>query len=114
MTSRAVAFITGASQGIGRAIALRLSDDGFDIAINDVHTSKEKFDVVGQEILAKGRRVCALLGDVSVEQEVVDMIATIIERLGRLDVASATFVTFIKFHVSFSCIDGRECGHLYH
>jgi NAD(P)-dependent dehydrogenase (short-subunit alcohol dehydrogenase family) len=113
MASRNVAFITGASQGIGRAIALRLADDGFDIAIDDVHSGKEKLDAVGQEILAKGRNVCIVLGDVSIEQDVEDMITTVIERMGRLDVASATFVT-IHLHISFSRVDGRERGDLYH
>ncbi|RDB27112.1 Diacetyl reductase [(S)-acetoin forming] [Hypsizygus marmoreus] len=84
-----VAFVTGASQGIGRAIALRLADDGFDVALNDLPSSKDKLDAVSKEITAKGRRTWIALGDISVEDNVQSMISTVVENLGQLDVMVA-------------------------
>ena len=53
MNNRAkVALITGAAQGIGRAIALRLAKDGTDIAVVDL--KKEKMDAVAKEVQALG------------------------------------------------------------
>lgn len=52
---KGTAIVTGASQGIGRAIALRLADDGFDVAINDLSAAKDNLETLRQEIVAKGR-----------------------------------------------------------
>ncbi|KAF8068077.1 hypothetical protein FPV67DRAFT_1669945 [Lyophyllum atratum] len=90
MASKGVAFITGAAQGIGRAVALRLADDGFDIAINDLPRSRESLDELSREIVDKyGRKVCRVLGDVSVETEVEAMVACVTEDLEKLDVMVA-------------------------
>jgi len=89
MTSHGIALVTGASQGIGKAIALRLAADGFDIAVNDVPAGKAKLDELSQEIVEKGRKTCILLGDVSVERDVEDMINAVVEHMGRLDVMVA-------------------------
>lgn len=48
-----VALVTGAGQGIGRAIALRLAHDGADIAIVDLNEDKTKS--VADEVKAVGR-----------------------------------------------------------
>jgi NAD(P)-dependent dehydrogenase (short-subunit alcohol dehydrogenase family) len=52
-TRKGVALITGASRGIGRGIALRLVDDGYDIAAND-QTSTNELDTVVKETKKKG------------------------------------------------------------
>jgi len=96
MTLHGVAFVTGASQGIGRAIALRLADDGFDIAINDLPTSKEKLDELSQVIADKGRNVCVLTGDVSVAKDVEDMVDAVGERMGHLDVVSPILLLLLS------------------
>ena len=58
-----VALVTGAGQGIGRGIALRLAKDGADIAIVD--KNGKTLAVVAKEIQALGRRVTTFLADVS-------------------------------------------------
>ncbi|KAG5642798.1 hypothetical protein DXG03_002103 [Asterophora parasitica] len=91
MASNGVAFVTGAAQGIGRAIALRLAEDGYDMAINDLARSRESLDQLSHEILQNhdGRKVCSVIGDVSVEGDVEAMIACVVEDLGHLDVMVA-------------------------
>jgi short chain dehydrogenase len=83
--SKGVAFVTGAARGIGCAIALRLADDGFDVAVNDLPNTPELVKVV-KEIEAKGRRAIAMPGDVSNESVVTDMIQQTVRELGSLDV----------------------------
>jgi meso-butanediol dehydrogenase / (S,S)-butanediol dehydrogenase / diacetyl reductase len=54
------AFITGASQGIGRAIACRLARDGHDISIVDIPSAKERVADVIQEIESYGRKAISV------------------------------------------------------
>lgn len=63
-----VALVTGAGQGIGRAIALRLAKDGADIALVDVKDDKIKS--VAEEIRALGREAVIYKADISVREEV--------------------------------------------
>ena len=58
-----VALVTGAGQGIGRAIALRLASDGGDIAIVDVNPGK--MESVAEEIRHLGRKATAFKADVT-------------------------------------------------
>lgn len=84
-----VALVTGAGQGIGRAIALRLAQDGFDVAVNDIPRSAEAVAGVVAEIEELGRRSAPALADVSDEQQVAAMVEAAVARLGRLDVTVA-------------------------
>ena len=86
MSSKGTALVTGAAQGIGEAIALRLADDGFDVAVNDIASKKEELDKLAAAITQKGRRTVAILADVSAEEEVKAMIDTVVKELGGLDV----------------------------
>jgi len=88
-SSKLVALITGASQGIGKAIALRLSDEGYDIALNDIPSSQEKLISLQEQIIIKGRRVCVAIADVSMETEVEEMIRKVVEELGSVDIMVA-------------------------
>lgn len=97
MTSKGVALVTGSSQGIGKAIALRLADDGYDLAINDVSRGKENLIILSKEIEAKGRKVFIFEGDVSIERDVVAMVEGAVEHLGGLDVVSSVSMIVVLF-----------------
>ena len=86
--SKGVAVVTGAAQGIGQGIALRLAEDGFDLVINDVPSNKENLDSTAELITSKGRRVLRVFGDVSREEDVEDIVDKAVAKLGSLDVVS--------------------------
>ncbi|KAI0945034.1 hypothetical protein AcW1_001823 [Taiwanofungus camphoratus] len=84
-----IAVVTGASQGLGLSIALRLADDGLDVAVNDLASKNAQIQEVVSQIEARGRRALAVPADVSREEEVQAMIMRVIEQLGGLDVMIA-------------------------
>jgi acetoin reductase-like protein len=84
-----IALITGAAQGIGRAIALRLADDGLDVAITDLKSQRTSLDNVADEVRAKGRRCLVLECDISQEEEVQRMVEAAEQCFNGLDVMVA-------------------------
>ncbi|KAI0261211.1 NAD-binding protein [Gloeopeniophorella convolvens] len=86
--AKGVALVTGAARGIGRTIALRLADDGYDVAVNDLPTTPDLDEVV-RAIEGKGRRALAAPADVSQEAEVAEMVQRAVDALGGLDVMVA-------------------------
>ena len=89
MSLSPVALVTGAAQGIGCAIALRLAADGFDVAINDRDHLKPSLKSLAGDISAKGRRVYIAIADVSSDEQVRAMVKIVVKELGSLDVASS-------------------------
>lgn len=83
-----VAIVTGAGQGIGEAIAVRLAKDGFDIALADL--PRANLDAVAKQVEQQGRKAVAITTDVSVKAEVDALVAKTVEKLGRLDGACAS------------------------
>lgn len=79
-----VALITGAGQGIGRAIALRLAKDGADIAITDLN--EQKMNAVAREVRATGRKATIFKADVSNRDEVYATIDHAEKDLGGFDI----------------------------
>ncbi len=79
-----VALVTGAAQGIGRGIALRLAKDGADIAIVDINS--EKLIKVAAEIKALGRKVTTFSADVSNRADVFAAVDHAEQQLGGFDI----------------------------
>lgn len=79
-----VALVTGAAQGIGRGIALRLAKDGFDIALVDLKA--DKLEVVKKEVEALGRRASTFSADVSKRDDIYAAIDHAEKELGGFDV----------------------------
>lgn len=80
-----VAFITGASRGIGAATALYFAKCGYDVAVNYLN-SKEQAEQVVSQIKALGKNAIALCGDVSDKSQVHNMIAECNKALGTISV----------------------------
>ena len=79
------ALVTGASRGIGRAVALALAEAGAEVVVN-YSSSPDAADAVVGEITGSGGRAYALQANVADEEAVNDLIKTVIERSGRIDV----------------------------
>jgi 3-oxoacyl-[acyl-carrier protein] reductase len=79
-----VAIVTGSGEGIGKAIALRLAEDGADIVVDDIDF--EKAQHVAALIKAIGRRALAVKADVTKSREVDEMFKTALRDLGKVDI----------------------------
>jgi glucose 1-dehydrogenase len=79
------ALVTGASSGIGRAIAVSLADAGADVVVNYV-SDPDKAMALVTDIRAKGGRAEALKADVSDETEVREMFRAMFEAFGTIDI----------------------------
>ena len=79
------ALVTGASSGIGRAIALSLGDAGADVVINYV-SDEDKAEGLAEQIRGKGSRALALRADVSDETQVHAMFGSMLKELGTIDI----------------------------
>lgn len=79
-----VAMITGASQGLGRALALAYAEEYARLVINA--RSEESIWPVAEEAEEKGAEVLALAADVSKSEDVRKIVDAAVERFGRIDV----------------------------
>ena len=80
-----VAWVTGSSTGIGRAIALKLADRGCDVTVHYNRNEKEAKEV-SERIRASGRDTLLVQGDVAEAEDVARMVREIEDRYGRLDI----------------------------
>jgi meso-butanediol dehydrogenase/(S,S)-butanediol dehydrogenase/diacetyl reductase len=79
-----VALVTGAGQGIGRAIALRLAKDGADVGILDV--KQDNMNTVADEIRKAGRKATTFKADVTKRDEIYAAIDHVEKELGGFDI----------------------------
>ena len=79
------ALVTGAQQGIGRAVALALADAGADVAINWLD-DRAAAEAVAGEVRAKGRKACLVQGSVGSFTEVARIVAEAHATLSGIDV----------------------------
>jgi 3-oxoacyl-[acyl-carrier protein] reductase len=80
-----VALITGSSRGIGRAIAIRMAQEGADVVINYVSNEEAASEVMSQ-VTRMGQRAAALRADVSREEDVRSMIEKAVRTMGKLHI----------------------------
>jgi len=81
-----VALVTGASRGIGRAIALRLSVHGAAVVLTSSASSAEALAAVTEEIRSRGGRAAALSADLAEAEERAELVVRAAEALGPIDI----------------------------
>lgn len=79
------ALVTGASRGIGRAIAVCLAEAGVDVAVNYAG-NKQAAQETAEAVRATGRKAIMLQGDVGSAEQAESMVKQTIEQLGKLDI----------------------------
>ncbi|CAE7118335.1 unnamed protein product [Rhizoctonia solani] len=81
-----VAIITGAAQGIGEAIAYRLSSNDINVALSDLPSKVQALEQVVKSIEGNGHKAISITCDVSNEDEVQAMVKRTIDTFGGLDI----------------------------
>lgn len=79
-----ISLVTGAGQGIGRAIALAFASECCSVIVNDINP--ETALSTAREIMAQGGTALPITADVSVRDDVSNMVEEIITNLGRIDI----------------------------
>ncbi len=85
MEERKVAFITGGSRGIGKEVALKFADNGYNIVINYV---SDKTDTKGleKEFTKRGVEALIIKADVTNTEQIENLVKEVIEKFGKIDV----------------------------
>jgi 3-oxoacyl-[acyl-carrier protein] reductase len=79
-----VALVTGAAQGIGKAVTLMLARHGADVIVADVNM--EKAEETAREVQTLGHQAMAVKLDVTRLQDVEATVATALQRFGKIDI----------------------------
>src|SRR5581483_6830260 len=80
-----IALVTGASRGIGRAIAIALARAGVDVAVN-YRANRDDAESAAAEVRQAGRRALAIQADVSNAAEVHGLVDGVHSQLGEIDI----------------------------
>jgi NAD(P)-dependent dehydrogenase (short-subunit alcohol dehydrogenase family) len=81
-----IALVTGASRGIGRALAVGLAQAGYDIVVTDLPAQEQGAAETAVEVGAKGRKAYVKLIDVASKASVDASVAEVLKQTGRIDV----------------------------
>ncbi len=81
-----VALVTGARQGLGKAISLGMAEAGADLVICDRVTDDGKLAETAKEIEDLGRKTLSMGGDITVEDDVNNIVNKALEKFGKIDV----------------------------
>ena len=81
-----VAIVTGASSGIGLAVAKEMALEGAMVVVNHVAPAKDAADAVVADIVAAGGKGMAIAADVSQEDQVIAMFAQTVSAYGTVDI----------------------------
>jgi 2-deoxy-D-gluconate 3-dehydrogenase len=90
-----VALVTGAAQGFGFACARRLAEAGASVVLADRRA--DRLEPAGERLAARGFDVATTVGDVAVAEDVAALVATCVQRFGRLDVLVNNAGVFSNF-----------------
>lgn len=82
--TKRVALVTGASRGIGKAIALGLATRGFDLVLNDIAAQADTLNATAAEARSHGGRVITLQADVSNKAQVQAMVEAAVAQMGSI------------------------------
>ena len=85
MSENRIALVTGASRGIGAAIALGLAQRGYDVALNGLAEQADNLTKVAEEIAAMGQRAEVFFADVSKKVEVDALAKEALDKFGQVD-----------------------------
>jgi len=89
-----VALVSGAGKRLGRAVALRLAEEGMDVAVHYGSSAKEAAEVVGK-IEEMGRKAVAVKADLRSVDEIRQLLLEVGNELGKLDVLVNSAANFL-------------------
>jgi len=102
-----VALITGASRGIGRAMAIRFAEEGASVAVNYVQ-NQQAAEEVCQRIVSAGGRAISIRADVAEASQVRKMAETVLSEFRHIDILvnnAAIFMPSTLLETSFADLD---------
>jgi NAD(P)-dependent dehydrogenase (short-subunit alcohol dehydrogenase family) len=104
-----VALVTGAAKGIGKGIALKLSQEGANIVVADILINEA--EVVAQQLIEMGTKSMAIKLDVTSKQEIENVFALIMDRYRKIEIL-VTCAGTEQTPCSVIEIDEREWNHV--
>ena len=103
MEDKKVILITGASRGIGRALAYGLARDESNIVIANYNKSEDKANELKKELTLLGKNIEIYKADVSKRNEVEEMVSFVLNKYGKIDVLiNNAGISFVKMFIDVS------------
>lgn len=103
MENKKIILITGASRGIGRALAYGLARDESNIVIANYNKSEDKANELKKELTLLGKNIEIYKADVSKRNEVEEMVSFVLNKYGKIDVLiNNAGISFVKMFIDVS------------